>query len=120
METVKKLERIHSTDPHVRGVLAYVKFGIKLLNCHIGEQGGADATSRDQAVIDASFACSFVLYWRWRIGFKLKPLGFTLKRHFLTRETFLDVLTLTQTRRLMALLYREFYPMFKIHGPNVA
>jgi hypothetical protein len=120
METVAHLERMYETDAHVRGVLAYVKFGIKLLNCHIGLQGGAEATSRDQAVVDAAFCCSFVLYWRWRIGVKLDPLGYSLKKHFLTRETFLDVLTLTQTRILIVLLYRESYPMFKVHGPNIA
>ena len=36
----------------------------------------------------------------------------------LPRETFLDVVTLTQTRILLVVLYREFYPDFKIHGKN--
>ena len=93
-----------------RGTLVFVYFGMRLLNCHIGPHAGVDATDRDQAVVDASFCCAFVLYWRWRIVHGLKKAGFTLKKHFLTRETFLDILTLTQTRILLVVLYRDWHP----------
>ena len=95
-------------------------FGIRLLNCYIGPEAGTDAVDRKKAVVDASFCCAFVLYWRWRIVHGLEAAGYTLKKHFLTRETFLDILTITQTRILLVVLYREWYPDFKIHGPNVS
>ena len=120
LDTLNKLTMMYETDKHVRGVLAYVTFGMRLLNCSIGDQAGAKATDRKQAVVDASFCCAFVLYWRWRIAVKLQGLGYTLKKHFLTRETFLDVLTLTQTRILLVMVYREHYPNCKIHGPNLS
>ena len=120
-ETLEHLERLRAEgDQHVRGVVAYIKFGIKLLNCHIGTEAGAEATNRKQAVVDSAFCCAFVLYWRWRIGVKLAGSGFCLKKHFLTRETFLDVLTITQARILLVVVYREHFPELKIHGPNIS
>lgn len=119
-QTIKHLEqRLTLGEDAVRGTLAYLMFMNRLLNCYIGPQSGADATDREQAVIDASFCCAFALYWRYRVV-QLKDKQFNLKKHFLTRETFLDILTMTQTRILLVVLYRQWYPEFKIHAPNVS
>jgi hypothetical protein len=120
-ETIRKLTVVNDRDEHksVRGTLAYIKFGFRLLQCHIGQEAGADATDRRRAVIDAAFCCGFVLYWRWNIV-RLQSKGFSLKKHFMTRETFLDVLTLTQTSILVRILYREWYPKYKVHGLNLS
>ena len=121
--TLEHLQTVQETDPHARGIVAFIKFGIKLLNCHIGDQAGANAVDPTQAITDAAYSCAFVLYWRWRVV-RLKEqfptAGYSLKKHFLTREMFLDILTLTQSRILLALLYRENYPEFKVHGPNIS
>jgi hypothetical protein len=42
--------------------------------------------------------------------------AYNLKIHFLTRETFLDVVVMCQVRILMVKLYREKYPTFRIFG----
>jgi len=102
----------------MRGTLAYVVFGTRLLRAYIGYEDDAEALDRTGAVSDAAFACAFVLFWRWQISSPLSNKGYSLKKHFLTRETFLDVVTVTQTRILLVILYREFYPDFKIHGKN--
>ena len=75
--TLKHLkEKILPTDPHARGVIAYIQFGIKLLNVHLGQGAGANqapstdvgavSIDRFQAVTDAAYCCAFVLYWRCR------------------------------------------------------
>ena len=89
------------------------KLRLRLLNCCIGKHAGAAATDRKQAVVDAAFSCAFALYWRYQVAHNLKGMGYTLKKHFLTRETFLDVMTITQTRILLVVLYRVWYPHFK-------
>ena len=122
LNTVKKLQDKMDADPvkDCRGTLAYVIFGLRLLGCSIGKEAGAEATDRKQAVVDAAFSCVFALYWRWQVTHNLKDLGHTLKKHFLTRETFLDVLNICQTRILVVILYREWYPKFKVHAPNLS
>lgn len=120
--TLQLLQKTMDADPikECRGTFAYVVFGLRLLNCCIGKQAGAEATDRKQAVVDAAFACAFALYWRYQVAHNLKGLGYTLKKHFLTRETFLDVMTITQTRILSVVLYRVWYPKYKIHAPNIS
>ena len=83
--TIKLLSDHVASDPakEKRGALAYCIFMCKLLNCSIGPQGGAEATDRSQAVRDAAFACSFVLYWRWQI-INMKDKGYSILKHFLT------------------------------------
>jgi hypothetical protein len=120
--TLKLLQEKMDADPvkECRGTLAYVTFGLRLINCCIGKEAGAEATDRKQAVVDAAFCCAFVMYWRFQVAHNLKGMGYTLKKHFLTRETFLDVMTITQTRILLVVLYRDWYPEFKIHAPNIS
>ena len=64
-----------------------------------------------QCVKDASFVHGFIRFWRWWIATPTR--GETLAIHFITRETFLDVVTSAGTA-----IYR--YPLFRDHYPNYA
>jgi len=82
---------------------------------------------RKQAVEDASFCLTFMLYWRHWLqevapkGAKPSHIGkFSIKDHFITRETFLDVILMCQARILLVKLYREKYPSFRIVGDRLS
>lgn len=105
----------------LRGIFAFLVFGCRLLQCSVGSEAQATASDPNQAAIDAAFCCGFVLYWQWLIVSHAK-LNFTLKKHFITRETFLDILTLTHTSIVLIILYRDDPDLakWKIHHRAVS
>jgi len=104
------MEKIMAGDERMIPTFAYVSMGFRLMRAWLGEANGA---STDQIITDAAFALSFALFWRdWVLDS-----CHALETAFLTRETFLDVVTSCNTRILSFPLYRDHHPKCKPHGP---
>ena len=107
------MKLIQAGDNRVLPTYAYVSMGYRLLCAWLGEANGA---TTEQIIHDAAFALAFVHIWRDWVLDSVHPLGTA----FLTRETFLDVVTSCNTRILLFPMYRDYFPEFKPHGPYVS
>ena len=131
VETKDWLEQQARTDPRMRPTLAYVEFGFRLLRVATGDSVPVDVALlpdpereilRKQAVEDAAFCLTFAITWRhWLSNHANKgrrpdhiDSQCEMGVHFITRETFLDVVVMCQSRILMVKLYREEHPTFRI------
>ena len=132
-QTKEWLAKRAETDAAVVPTLAYVEFGFRLLRMATGDNVDVNVANlpeaqynalRKQAVEDAAFCLTFAITWRhWLVNHanKLrKPThiegAYKLDTHFITRETFLDVIVMCQSRILMVKLYREEHSAFRIFG----
>jgi len=133
MQTKKWLESRLDSDPWIATTLAYIEFGFRLLRMATGDNVAVNVadlpaeefkTLRVQAVEDAAFCLTFAITWRhWLSNHApslVKPTHiegqYKMETHFITRETFLDVIVMCQCRILMVKLYRERFPTFRIFG----
>ena len=131
--TKEWLEKEAEADPRLRPTLAYVEFGFRLLRMATGDSVQVDVAQlpraeyealRKQAVVDAAFCLTFAITWRhWLVNHAnsgRKPSHIESKYevsvHFITRETFLDVVVMCQSRILMVKLYREQHATYRIFG----
>ena len=80
------MKLIEAGDERVLPSYAYVTMGYRLMCAWLGEANGA---STEQIIKDAAFALSFVHLWRDCVLNSVHKLQVA----FLTRETFLDVVT---------------------------
>ena len=107
------MKLIQAGDNRVLPTYAYVSMGYRLLCAWLGEANGA---TTEQIIHDAAFSLAFVHIWRdWVLDSV-----HSVKTTFLTRETFLDVVTSCNTRILLFPMYRDHFPKFKPHGPYVS
>ena len=111
-QNCRAVERIFSVgrgdNTFFSGTFAYIMLGMRLKDAWLAD------TQREgprQCVKDASFVHCFILFWRWWIATSTP--GETLAIHFITCETFLDVVTSAGSA-----IYRS--PLFRDHYPNDA
>jgi hypothetical protein len=130
-DVIDWIAKVAIEDPRKKSTHAYLNFGKRLLRMITGDthklagksQSEID-TLRCQGVEDAAFCLVFVVLWRWWLhkhaNSQPRPeeieSPYSVNAHFMTRETFLDVILMCQCRILLVKLYREHFSKFRVHA----
>ena len=97
------------------GMFAYIMLGIRLKDAWLAD---TQCEGPRQCVKDASFVHGFILFCRRRIATSIR--GETMAIVFITRETFLDVVTSASTAIYGYISFRDHYPNYAPVGNRFA